>query len=78
MLFLLVMCIWGDLQVLKIWDYGSTLKSRKVKPSQAKPGQQHGKPTRVYLVSVAKGGCWISLLLVRGQDGLICSSAFTP
>ncbi len=61
-LFLLVMRIWVDLQVLEIWDFGSTLKSRQAKPSQAKPSWQHwnGKPA--------------SLLLERGQDGLICSS----
>jgi hypothetical protein len=34
---LLVMRIWIDSQVLKIWDFGSTLKSGQVKPSQAKP-----------------------------------------
>jgi hypothetical protein len=33
-LFMLVMCIRIDLQVLKIWDFGSTLKSRGAKPSQ--------------------------------------------
>jgi hypothetical protein len=32
-----VMGIWVDLQVLKIWDLGSTLKSRRAKPSKAKP-----------------------------------------
>jgi hypothetical protein len=36
-LFLLVMCIWIDLQVLKIWDFGSTFKSRRVKPNHEKP-----------------------------------------
>jgi hypothetical protein len=48
-LFLLVMCIWGDLQVLEIWDSGSTFNSGHAKPSQAKPGQQRGKPTRAFL-----------------------------
>ncbi len=33
--FMLVMCIWGELQVLEIWDFGSTLKSEQAKPSQA-------------------------------------------
>ncbi len=36
-LFLLVMCIWIDLQVLQIWDFGSTFKSRRAKPSLTKP-----------------------------------------
>jgi hypothetical protein len=36
-LFLLVMRIWVDLQVLKIWDFGYALKSRQAKLSQAKP-----------------------------------------
>jgi hypothetical protein len=35
-LFLLVMRIWIDLQVLKIWEFGSTLESRRVNPSQDK------------------------------------------
>ncbi len=36
-LFFLVMCIWIDLQVLKIRDFGSTLTSQQAEPSQAKP-----------------------------------------
>jgi hypothetical protein len=46
------MCIWVELQVLKIWDLGSILKSGRL--SLANPSQQHGKPTRVSLV---KFGC---------------------
>ncbi len=46
LLFLLVMRIWVNLQVLEIWDFGSTLKSRQAKLSQAKPTQQHGMPAR--------------------------------
>jgi hypothetical protein len=38
-LFLLVMRILVDLQVLKIWDLGSTLISKHAKPSQAKPSR---------------------------------------
>jgi hypothetical protein len=40
------MRIWVNLQVLEIWDFGSTLKSRQAKLSQAKPTQQHGMPAR--------------------------------
>ncbi len=56
-LFLPVMCIRVDLQVLKIWDFRSTLKSRQAKFSQAKASRQHGKPSRVSLVNMAEGGC---------------------
>jgi hypothetical protein len=35
--FLFVMRISIDLQALKIWDFGSTLKSGQAKHSQAKP-----------------------------------------
>ncbi len=43
-LFLLVLCIWVDLQVLKIYDFGPTDKSRQAKLSKAKPSQQLGSP----------------------------------
>jgi hypothetical protein len=43
-LFLLVMCIWAGLQVLEICGFGSTLKSRQAKLSQAKPRSSVGSP----------------------------------
>jgi hypothetical protein len=56
-LFLLVVCICLDLQVFKIWDFGSNVGSREAKlakpsqakPSQAKPSQQLGKPSEELL-----------------------------
>ncbi len=56
-LFLPVICIWVDLQVPEIWDFGSTLKSRQAALSQAKPSQQCDKPARGCPVTVAEGGC---------------------
>ncbi len=72
-LVLLVMCIWLDLPVFKIWGLGSTLRSRQAKLGQAKPSLQYRKPTKAFSATCLRG-CWISLLLERGQDGLICSS----
>jgi hypothetical protein len=49
-LFLLVMRIWVDLQVLKIWDLGSTLKSGQAKLSQASSvGSLPGHPQSTWL-----------------------------
>jgi hypothetical protein len=56
-LFLPVICIWVDLQVPEIWDFGSTLKSRQATLSRAKPSQQCDKPAGGCPVTVAEGGC---------------------
>jgi hypothetical protein len=49
-LFLLVMCIWVDLQVLEIWDFGSTLKYRQAKLSQASSvGSPPGPPQSTWM-----------------------------
>ncbi len=60
-LFLLVMCIQVDLQVLKIWDLGSILNV--VRLDLAKPSQQGEKTTRASLANVSCRRVWhISLL----------------
>ncbi len=68
------MCIWLDLQVFKIGDFGLCLGLGKPRRQrQAKPAvweAHHGVPSYM-----AERGYWISLLLERGQDGLIRSSA---
>jgi hypothetical protein len=48
---LLVMHIWVDLQVLQIWDFGSTLKSKKsaAKPSQAAAWGPQERPQLMWL-----------------------------
>jgi hypothetical protein len=74
--------------VLVIWDFGSILKSRQAKLSQAKPSQQHGKPAK------ASQSMWIQeekqikrlnnnnrrmldqSTFGKDQDGLIRSSIF--
>ncbi len=63
-----------DLQVLEIWDFDSTARSRQAKQGKAKPSQQCGKS------SGASQAMWLkrvqsSLLWGRGQDGLIRKSA---
>jgi hypothetical protein len=66
-LFLVVMRFWIDLQVFKVWDFGSSLKSGWAKPAA-------GEACRGTSSNTAGRVCWISLLLEKGQDGLIRSS----
>ncbi len=75
-LFLLVMCILGNLQVLTnlgLWIY-TLYWASQAQPGQARPTAweaRQGVPSQH-----GKGGYWISLLLETGQDGLIHSSTF--
>jgi hypothetical protein len=44
-----------DLQVLKIWDFGSIARSGQSKKGKAKPSQQREKPSEVSQAMCPRG-----------------------